>query len=170
MHVDDLVWSFDFGAPATGSLPALPLPRTVASPAGDYGWEGGPGSRAGMHKVNEREGRDVASLIFAVGPDCLSGGDGPETGTVRVAGFDSVSIEPFEPPVPFGGMDGGEITRAHALAVGDRTLCVFLTWPPTTTPDELAAAMAILDTIRAVPIGEDRVRIVFTLDEGWDIG
>ena len=66
--------------------------------------------------------------------------------------------------------DGDEITRAHALAVGDRTLCVFLTWHPTTTDDELEAAAQILESIRAEPIGIDRIRITFTLDEGWDVG
>ena len=64
---------------------------------------------------------------------------------------------------------GDEITRGHALSVGERTLCVFLTWHPSTTDGELATAAEILESIRAEPIGE-RVRITFTLPEGWDTG
>ena len=169
MELDDIVWSLDFGPPATSSLPALKLPGNAASPAGEYGWEGGPGSRAGMHKVNEGEG-EVAELIFKVGPSCLPAGAEQAAVPIRVAGFDGVSVQPFEPPVTFGSADGDETTRAHALAVGDRTLCVFLTWHSTTTAAELTAAEAILDTIRAEPVGESSVRITFMLDEGWDIG
>jgi hypothetical protein len=47
---------------------------------------------------------------------------------------------------------------------------VFVTWNSTTTIVELEAAVQVLDTLRAEPIGENRVRITFTLPEGWDIG
>lgn len=157
------------------SLPVRPLPGTRYSPAGEYGWEGGPGPEswgAGMHKVIEdgQEVRESTALLFKVGADCLAMREGQPSQPVRVGGFEGVSVEPYEPPVTFGGPDGDEITRAHALAVGDRTLCVFLTWHSDTTADELEAAAQALDTLRAVPIGNDRIRITFTLDEGWDIG
>jgi hypothetical protein len=169
MQLDDIIFSLDFGPPIAGPLPLLTLPGTTASPAGEYGWEGGPnpGSGAGMHKV--LGGNHETALVFRVGPACLAG-DGQEAVPVRVAGFDGVSIEPYQPPVPFGSADGDEITRAHALEVGGRTLCVFLTWNPRTTDAELAAAEHVLDTLRAVPMGEDRVRITFMLDTGWDVG
>ncbi len=47
---------------------------------------------------------------------------------------------------------------------------MFLTWHPSTTDAELAAAEAILDTIRAEQTPGGSIRITFTLDEGWDIG
>lgn len=151
-----------------GSLPALRLPGTRGSPAGEYGWEGGPGSRAGMHRVIGD--REATALIFAVGADCLAVSEDQQARPVRIAGLDGVSVEPYEPAVLFIGPVGDEITRAHALAIGDRTLCVFLTWHQTTTDGELAAAAQILESLRAEPIGEDRIRITFTLEEGWDTG
>ena len=36
-------------------------------------------------------------------------------------------------------LEGGEITRAYALAVGDRTHCVFLTWDLMTTTENALA-------------------------------
>ena len=47
---------------------------------------------------------------------------------------------------------------------------MYVTWHPATTADELDAAVRILDTLRAQPIGSDRIRIVFTLEGGWDTG
>lgn len=155
---------------AAATLPRLSLPRSRGGPPGEYGWEGGAGERAGMHLVIEDPGdiREATAMIFAVGADCLTASREQRT-SVRVAGFDGVSVEPYEPPVPFNNV-GDEITRAYALAVGDRTLCVYLTWHPTTTTDELGAAVRILDTLRAEPIGEDRIRVVFTLEDEWDTG
>ena len=113
--------------------------------------------------------RPATDLVFKVGPDCLSGaGEAPVP--VYFAGLDGVSIDSYQPPVGFAGTSGDEITRAHAFAVGTRTLCVFLTWYESTTAAELAAAEAILDTIRAEPTGRSSIRVTFTLDEGWDIG
>jgi hypothetical protein len=154
-----------------GSLPSRRLPGTRASAAGEYGWQGGAGASAGMHKVIEgSNAREVAALIFEVGEDCLAAGQAQESTPVRIAGFDGVSVEPYDPPVPFGGPDGDEITRAHALAVSDRTLCVFVTWHATTTDDERDAALQVLETLRAEPIGDQEIRITFMLDEGWDTG
>jgi hypothetical protein len=157
------------------TLPRLRLPRTTASSAGEYGWEGGPGSRpyaAGMHLVIEEAGRfrEATALMFAIGPDCLEAREDQQAVPVRVAGLDGWSIEPYEPVATFGREVGDETTRAYALAVGDRTLCVFITWHATTTDDEREAAVRIPDTLRAEPIGEDRIRIVFTLENGWDTG
>jgi hypothetical protein len=156
---------------ASASLPALRLPSTHVSPAGEYGWEGAPGgSRAGMHRVtgDGSGAREATAMLFAVGAECLTPSEEQQL-PVRVAGFDGVSVEPYEPAVGFNQV-GDEITRAYALAVGDRTLCLYLTWHPTTTDDELDAAVKILDSLRAQPIGEDRIRIVFALDKGWDTG
>lgn len=123
-----------------------------------------------MHRVigGGNDAREATAMLFAVGADCLTASREQQT-PVRVAGFNGVSVEPYEPPVQFGYV-GDEITRAYALGVGDRTLCVYLTWHPTTTEEELDAVVRILDTLRAEPIGEDRIRIVFTLEDGWDTG
>lgn len=152
-----------------GSLPALRFPSTRGG-SGEYGWGGFPGARGGMHRVvgDGNGAREATAMFFEVGADCLKASREQQT-PVRVAGFDGVSVEPYEPPVPFNNV-GDEITRAYALAVGDRTLCVYLTWHPATTDDELAAAVRILDTLRAEPIGENQVRIVFTLEDVWDTG
>ena len=157
---------------SVGTLPKLRLPGTRASPAGEYGWEGAPGGHgAGMHRVigDGNDAREATAMLFAVGDGCLKAGREQQV-PLRVAGFDAVSVEPYEPPVTFGRQDGVEITRAYAVAVGDRTLCVYITRHPATTDDELDAAVRILDTLRAEPIDEARIRIVFTLGSGWDTG
>jgi hypothetical protein len=152
------------------SLPWLSLPGIALAPAGEYGWEGrvgsqGAGSRAGMHRVN---GESETALTFQVGDDCL-GVIQQRQVPVRLAGFDGVVVEPHEPPVPFGRQDNA-VTRAYKLLIGDRSLCVFLTWNAATTADDRESAERTLDTLRAEPVGTDRVRITFTLDEGWDTG
>jgi hypothetical protein len=172
---DAIVSSFEFAVvspSAPGPAEPLRLPGTRASPAGVYGFEGAPGRRIGMHKVVGDNGvtREAAALIFAVGGDCIADGGDQEAKPVRIGGWDGVSIEPYEPPVTFIPPDGDEVTRAHALDLGDRTLCVFLTWHSTTTDAEVAALGQILETLRAEPIGENRIRVTFTLDDGWDVG
>ena len=52
----------------------------------------------------------------------------------------------------------------------ERTLCVFVTWHPTTTDRDRAAAFEILETLRPEPNGPDGIRIIFTLRDGWDTG
>ena len=118
-----------------------------------------------MHKVTSIG--EIAVLTFAV--DCLAG-ERPGATPVRVAGLDGVAVEPYMPPVGFGNPVDDAITRAYALAVGDRTLCVYLTWHAATTDAERAAAEAILDTIRAEQTPGGGLRVTFTLDEGWDTG
>ncbi len=157
-------------APSPDRLPPLRLPGTRASPAGVYGWEGVDGYRTGMHKVRDGESAD---LVFAVGPECLAPSQAQRAQPVQVGDLTGVVVEPHEPPVTFAGTDGtaaeGTITRAYRLDVGDRTLCVFLTRHPTTTEAGWATALGAIDTLRATQI-EQRVRVWFTLDEGWDVG
>ena len=157
-------------APATQPQPSLPdlrLPGTTTSPAGDYGWEPGQRGPSGMHRVVDA--REVTAIVFRVGTGCLQVSQAPQI-PVRLGGLDGVVVEPYEPPVSFGGAAAGETTRAHALAVGDRVLCVYLTWNAATTDDELAAAEQALETLRAEPIGPDSVRLVITMEAGWDTG
>jgi hypothetical protein len=112
--------------------------------------------------------REAAAIFFAVGPRCLAASDDQNAVAVSIAGMDGVSVEPYQPPITFINT-GDEITRGHGLSVGEQTLCVFLTWHPSTTDGELATATQILESIQAEPVGE-RVRITFTLPEGWDTG
>ena len=124
-----------------------------------------------MHKYLRDGSREVADLTFSVLCDPTEW-DEP-TQQVNVAGFDGVYAEPYEPAVTFTGPEGDETTRAYALAVGERTLCVYLTWHATTTAEERAALLQIVETIRAEHIQNgrrDSVRVIFTLDEGWDVG
>jgi hypothetical protein len=120
-----------------------------------------------MHRVVDS--REATAMMFDVGAGCLQASEEVQR-PVRVAGFDGVSVEPYEPPVSFGGAAEGETTRAFELVVGDRILCIYLTWNAATTDDELAVAERVMDTLRAVPIGEDGVRLVVTLEAGWDTG
>jgi hypothetical protein len=153
---------------ATPQLPALRLPGTTSSPAGEYGWTGRAGGfPAQLHTV---EGVGERALIFQVGGGCREAIEKKVTRPVHLAGFDGVAVEPYEPPVPFGAPGGDEVTRAHALAVGDRTLCVYLTWSRDTTASELESVERVLDTLRAEPINDDLVRVTFILDSGWDTG
>lgn len=166
--------SAEASALAFPSLPALRMPPTRPNaPAGEYGWEGRAGEPIeGMHLVlgEGAESREVTSILFATGPDCLVRQDaGPGT-PARVAGMSATVIDAYTPTVAFGGPEPGDVTRAHALAVADRTLCVYVTWNLTTTEEEIRSALDVLETIRAQPIGADGVRITFTLPAGWDTG
>jgi hypothetical protein len=154
-----------------GSLPKLDLPGTRSSPAGEYGWEGGPGQRSGMHRVIEdgTGSREATAMVFGVGSDCLNGSRAPKV-QVRSSALHGEYVEPFSPPVSFGVTSPGMVTRAYAFDVGDRRLCVYLTWNSATTPAELGAAETVVRTLRAEAIAETRIRVVFTLEDGWDIG
>lgn len=123
-----------------------------------------------MHRVVEGRG-EVAAMTFSVGhPDCSR--PIPREGAipVRVAGLDGRYIEPFTPPITFAAKTQ-PTTRAYALAVDDGTLCVYVTKNPKTTDADWAAALQILETIRAEHVGDsDRIRITFELVDGWDVG
>jgi hypothetical protein len=157
---------------AVPSLPALNLPATRADAAGVYGWTFRPGrGLTGMHWVIEGAApREAAAIMFDQGPDCL-GTEGQGATPVRIGGLEGVVVEPYLPVVSFGPRDGDEVTRAYALAVEDRTLCVFVTWNRTTTTDaERQTALEVVETIEAVPFEEEGIRFIFTLPAGWDTG
>jgi hypothetical protein len=159
--------------PSASTLPDLSLPRYPPSVPGEYGWTGALGSRGGMHSVvaedpSSNEFRQT-QLVFAVRNDCF--GESGDPVAVEVAGLDSLHVEPFERwSMTFLPPRGGETTGAYALPIGDRTLCVYLTWDPATTEVELAAGRQIVESIRGQPYGEDGIRINFTLPAGWDTG
>jgi hypothetical protein len=147
-------------------------PGTTFSPAGDYGYVGGPGASPWWaHRVieDEQPTREATVLAFTVGPGCLDTSD-PVAMPVTIAGFQGVMIEPYEHD--FAGEPVGEddVWRGYALAVGDRTLCAFIGWHRTTTDEEIRSAAHVLDTLRAEPAGRVQLRISFFLPEGWDTG
>jgi len=119
-----------------------------------------------MHWVTD-DG-EAAAMFFAHEDSCFDRADGVPV-SVAVAGYESAYLEPYEPPVVFNGV-GDEITRAYELKIGSGTLCVYVTWHPTTTADELDAALGILDTLRAEYREDGSIRITFTLTDRWDTG
>ena len=152
----------------------LDLPGARASPAGEYGWTGGLGSRGGMHNVGQSTGLEdgQTQLTFAVEDDCFAYGTDVEPVPVTVAGLEGLYVEPYgDPGVMFMPPPrGGATTGAYALAIGDRTLCVYLTWDPDSPQDEVEAARQVVESLRGEPHGPDGIRINFTLPEGWDTG
>ncbi|MEK6192493.1 MAG: hypothetical protein AABM41_09260 [Chloroflexota bacterium] len=160
--------------PSASQLPDLDMPGYGLSPAGEYGWTGELGSRAGMHSVVDLgDGRyRMTQMVFAVENDCFASGEGPERVPVTVAGLDGWYVEPYDGPgvLFMTEREVGQTTGAYALPIGDRTLCVYLTWDQTTTADELDAAREVVESIRGQANGPSGIRIVFTLPAGWDIG
>ena len=155
-----------------GSLPALGLPGSRAAGYGEYGWDGTLGASAGMHSVHELPASEFrqTQLVFSVADDCFPSTDA-EPVPVTVAGLDGLYVEPYrDPGVTFMHVSSAETTGAYALAIGDRTLCVYLTWDPDTTQEELQAARQVVESIRAEPHGHDGIRINFSLPRGWDTG
>lgn len=159
-------------APTASMLPDLPLPGARGGFMGEYGWTGSPSSIGRMHHVVDGGNGNFrqTQLVFTVRDDCFANGDGPNPVPVTVAGFDGLYVEPYDDPGVLFAVQGGERTGAYALAVGGRTLCVYLSWDPTTTQAELDAGRAVVESIRAQPIGPNGIRIVFTLPGGWDTG
>lgn len=158
--------------PSASMLPDLGLPGSFSSPAGDYGWTGVLGSKAGMHSVGGAVFRQT-QLVFAVLDDCFAQDKDSEPAALTVAGFDGLYAEPYEDPGVLFVPTGDETTGAYALPIGDRTLCVYLSWDPITTDDdrrELAESRQIVESIRGQPYGENGIRITFTLPAGWDTG
>jgi hypothetical protein len=154
------------------SLPPMRLPGTPPDePAGEYGWSGTLGDKAGMHKVVEDGSQSrQTQLTFAIANDCFANGTDAEPVPVTVAGLDGLYVEPYEDRSVLFVARGGETIAAYALAIGDRTLCVYLAWDSATTQDELEAARQVVESIRAQLFGPDGIRINFTLPEGWDTG
>ena len=152
-------------------LPDLDMPGARAGGAGEYGWEGGFGAWTGMHKVVE-SGAGQTQMVFAIQNDCFASGEGPEPVQVIVAGLDARYVEPYDGPrvIFMPRRESGQTTGGYALPIGDRTLCVYLTWDATSTTDELDAARQIVESIRGEAYGPDGIRINFTLPAGWDTG
>lgn len=171
-------------SPATTAASTLPylrgLPGSRGGPAGQYGWIGARlGSTGGMHHVidmGDNGGFRQTQLVFAVENECFGAGGDPIP--VNVAGLDGLYVEPYEDPsVRFWPRlyvepndPQGDTTGAFALPIGDRTLCVYLTWDPATTEEELAASRQVVESIRGEPYGEDGIQINLTLPAGWDTG
>ena len=159
--------------PSPLALPALSLPGTRGGPAGVYGWDGAVGNTTGMHRVvNDGEAgyREATALLFRVDPDCFAGGSGPPPVAVTVAGYAASVVDPYvEAGLSFNRV-GDEIIRAYGLPVGDRTLCVYLVSHPATTQAELDVATQVIESIRAVELGANGIRINFTTAGGWDTG
>ena len=152
---------------ATSTLPDLWLPGAgLNEPAGEYGWTGALGASAGMHHYPDTGGQ--TQIVFAVENDCFGAGGDPVA--MKAAGLDGLYVEPYEDPSVLFFSQGGETTGAYALPIGDRTLCVYLSWDPATTEEELAAGRQIVESIRGQPHGEDGIRINYTLPARWDIG
>jgi hypothetical protein len=164
--------SADVSRAVAATLPRLSLPSTRGNnPPGVYGWEGAEGNTGGMHRV--ADGAEVAAMFFGVGPNCLERRADQHPVALRVAGLEGISVEPYVPALMFNNV-GDEITRAYALDVDGRTLCVFVTWHPTTSDPHRATTFEILDSLRAelhvTPSGQERIRITFTLRDRWDTG
>lgn len=168
--------------PSASMLPELGLPGTSPDePAGEYGWEGSLGDKDGMHHVfgNEVIGTRETQLVFANEHDCFAHGTDGEPEHLTVAGLEGLYVEPYNHrDVLFHGTGGLETTGAYALPIGDRTLCVYLSWDPDTTVVELSAAREVVESIRGQPVefilgqpnGRDGIRIIYTLPAGWDTG
>ncbi len=162
----------------TGSQPPTVwvqrMPGARGSPAGVYGTTVAPGSIRGMHSVvlngTPNDFRQT-QLMFAAKDDCFAGGEGPEPVPVTIAGLDGLYVEPYEDPsVLFIQPRGGETTGAYALPIDGRTLCVYLTWDPATTQEELEAARQVVESMRGRAVGPNSIQINFTLADGWDTG
>jgi hypothetical protein len=127
-----------------------------------------------MHKVVviAGDGYRQTQIVFAVENDCFAGGEAPAPVPKTVAGLDGWYVEPYDGAgvLFMPERESGQTTGGYALPIGDRTLCVYLTWDPTTTTDELHGARQVVESIRAEALGPGGIRIIFTLPEGWDIG
>jgi len=159
-------------SPSASLLPGKTMPGTRAGAEGEYGWTGAPGSRAGMHRVTVvGEEARMTQIVFAIENDCFASGEGPEPVAVSIAGLDGKYVEPYiGPNVLFmPEREEGQTTGGYALPIDDRTLCVYVTWDPGTTSDELDAARKVVDSIRGQAHGTG-IRINFTLGPGWDTG
>ena len=122
-----------------------------------------------MHRIAENG--EATALFFGVRPDqsdCFEEGD-PRPVRVTIGNLSGLTSSPIVSPKLFNNV-GDEISRAYAFAVGTSTLCVYMTWHPTTAQAELDATRQVIESIRDQEIKQGTVRITFTLDGGWDTG
>ena len=167
--------------PSISLLPALSLPTYgQRNRPGEYGWTLARESRGGMlNVVGDGDDFRQTQIVFSVGSiynDCFPGIRGAQPDSMMLwhgdTWYDAWYVEPFEAESPRDVMflpRGGETTRAYAIPIEDRMLCVYLSWDPTSTPDEIDAAHSVISSIRALPF-RSGVRIVFTTEGGWDTG
>ena len=102
----------DEPAPSASMLPNLGLPGTHADVAGEYGWTGALGSKAGMHSVTGTDPNNrITQLIFAVDNDCFPRAAGAEPTSVTVAGLDGLYLEPYDDPAVLFNPPGREPRR-----------------------------------------------------------
>jgi hypothetical protein len=149
-------------APSAGpSLRGIPFPELRGAQPGTYGWASSlPG--VGTRRMQLFEGdREVVMVVFSLGPPCLGNSTANAGVPVQIAGYDAIAID---------RRGGDRRIRQYAISIADRLLCVDLYSRTTTTEDELNSALAVLDTIRAQPIGEQGIRITFDLAEPWGHG
>ncbi len=162
--------------PTASPLPLLPMPGARFATPGEYGWTGALGSKTGMHNVivdpKAPDDSRQTQLVFAVQTACFPRATGARPTPVTVAGLNGLYLEPYDDPDVLFTIDRevGATTGAYALSIGDRTLCVYVTWDAATTPDELSAVRQVVESLRGQPFGQDGIRIVFTLPAGWDTG
>jgi len=163
------------------SLPGLRLPGTSPNePAGEYGWTGALGEMGWMHYVvdNPTEPQDYQEIqiVFAVESDCFPHAGAAELSATTIAGYDGLFVEPYDdgPELPFDSRRKtyDDTTAAHALHIGDRTLCVYVNWRSNVSELVLSRSGAFdaVESIQAEPFGEDGIRIVFEVPSGWDTG
>ena len=152
------------------TLPRLSMPGYSVAPAGDYGFTGYLNGRAGMHNA---VGSGTTQIVFTLENDCFAQGEGADPVPLTIGGIDALLVEPFLPEIPrrvlYTAMEVAG-TAAYELTVADRTLCAFASWDAAATPDEVHAARAVIESVRAEPIGGTGIRVVFTTEGGWDTG
>ena len=165
--------------PSGATLPELGLPDARPNQrGGQHGWTGALHATGWMHRVIENRcspGYRQTNLAFRVESDCFTDvldAAGAEPEEVIVAGVDALYLEGHTTnrSIMLPSPEGGETTAAYALPIDGRTLCVYLTWDPATTQDELNAARGVVESIRGEADGLNGVRIIFTLTGGWDTG
>jgi hypothetical protein len=123
--------------------------------------------------MHNGEGSGQTQLFFTTEDDCFLHGTGPEPVPVEIGDREGRVVDPFEPDVPkrilFVGMDvAGAV--AYEIPVGEHTLCAFASWDAASAPEDIRAARAVVESIRAEPVGSNQVRVVFTTEGGWDTG
>jgi len=165
-------------SPTSSILPVRGLPGGgPGARAGDYGWRGHPGGSIGWlhHVIGEGETLRQTQIVFAVKDDCFATGEGLAPRALKIAGYDALQVEPYPEQYLEGiylnhTMAADIPISAYALSIDGFTLCVYTAWERNSTPADLDALRQVLESIRGQAVGEDSLRILFTLDAGWDTG